>query len=145
MSKLSEVERARYLSLVFCFCSTQAQTRGLEPPASPPRRLKHAACWWTEPGRPEARALGIAPEGEIELRDEGGQDRGVDAGADFRAGVVREVGLRSCASERGCPGQRADPERKRSDPAHAGCYKGPWRSTGASAEDGIGAKSPIDP
>jgi len=30
--------------------------------------------------------------------------------------------------------------RKRSDPAHAGCYRPAWTSTGASAAAGIGAK-----
>ena len=52
--------------------------------------------------------MGIGPEGEIELRDEAGQDRGIDGGAHFRAGVVGEFSVGSCWSERRCPRQRAN-------------------------------------
>ena len=50
----------------------------------------------------------MAPEHSFDSGNETGHDRGVDASARFRAGVVREAGVRSCSLERWWPGQQAN-------------------------------------
>src|SRR5881396_955443 len=90
--------------LSFAFATVEDNPEAWKSQPTSARPVKHRACSWIERSQPVAKAPGVGPEHPLELGAEAGQDRGVDAGADFRTGVVREVAMRSGLSERRCPG-----------------------------------------